>query len=197
MMGGGDSGDGGSLKHLTLLAMLEPKSQANASFHPSLLYLATYDNKKAKIVNSIQNSAHILHQSKKLFFGKLETIIKFYRRDAVELCYIGKRATCVCVSKKFREGKKLFTILDTDSLLWAFSCIGWQKCGLKNELKQEFDEEKYYNYLFGGNADDGVSLPTGTLKWEASFQVAAFKAPKARIKSIRAPATIFCMPSSF
>lgn len=58
--------------------------------YPSLLYLATYSCPKARIQNAIQVSSHILQESRRLFFGKLHAIQKFYKESDLELTYIGE-----------------------------------------------------------------------------------------------------------
>ena len=55
----------------------------------------------------------------------------------------------------------------------AHSCIGWQKCGLKREMKQEFKRANYVDYLFSDESKN--DLQAGRLKSENSFFMRYFQ----------------------
>jgi len=58
----------------------------------------------------------------------------------------------------------------------AHACIGWQKCGLKPDLEQEFYRDNYKDYLFANESKN--DLKCGTLKMENVFLCGLFKSPK-------------------
>ena len=144
-----DDDDGGDLAERAVLAQENSAPrQKKVRYEHHFLYACTFSGKSRQVVNNLPGAVAVLSNSKKIFLGHINVMLRCGDPRLVELCYI-----------------------DTDSCIFSMSRPSWEECVLPDKLSFWYAQNVMAD-------EEGADSCHGQMKCEGMYGGGLFKTLK-------------------